>query len=107
MRPSASTVMTLSAMASSVTIARGRNGTATAPFCGSISSAVSSSAASPALSITVLDSSTRGRGLALQPPPQVALHQLDIFRRDELAQRPADDFRGAQIEQRQETRVGE
>jgi len=47
------------------------------------------------------------RGFALQPPPQVVLYQLDIFRRDELAQRAADDLRSAQVEQSEETRVGE
>ena len=59
MRPSASTVMTLSPMASSVTMARGRDGAAAGPVSGSISRAVSKSAASPELSITALDSSTR------------------------------------------------
>ena len=65
---------------------------------GSISRAVSSNAGSPALSITVLESSTRvtwpwaadqldfgalGGRVAGETPPQIVFHQLDIFRRDE------------------------
>ena len=37
-----------------------------------------------------LDLVALGRGLAGQPPAQVVLHQLDIFRRDEVGQRSAD-----------------
>ena len=59
MRPSALTVSTLSPMASSVIIERGLAETVAVTGAGSISRAVSSSAASPALSMTVLDSSTR------------------------------------------------
>ena len=51
--------MTLSPIASSVTMARGRVGSRLGSAAGSISIAVSSSAGSPALSTSVLDNSTR------------------------------------------------
>ena len=47
------------------------------------------------------------RRFAEQPPPQVVLHQLDIFRSDEVGERLADHVGRRQIEQREKTRVGE
>ena len=87
---------------------RGRDGRRLGAALGSISSAVSSSAGSPALSISVLDSSTRvtspcssdefdlvalGGGFAGEAPAQIVVHQLDIFRCDEIGQRLADHIR--------------
>jgi hypothetical protein len=46
----------------------------------------------------------RGR-LAGEPPAKIVVQQLDIFRRDEMAQRLADHVGGARPEQAQETRI--
>ncbi len=54
-----------------------------------------------------LDFIALGRGFAGQSPAQIVLHQLDIFRRDELGQRLADHIRRARAQQRQKARVGE
>ncbi len=59
MRPSASTVITLSPIASRVAMARGFGEASVGMTPGIISSAVSSNAGSPELSITVVESSTR------------------------------------------------
>ncbi len=47
----------------------------------------------------------RGR-FSRQPPTQIVLHQLDIFRRYKVRQRPADDVRGLHSEQREKARIG-
>ena len=54
-----------------------------------------------------LDLVALGRGLAGQPPAQVVLHQLDIFRGDEIGQRLADHIDRGHSQHRQETCVGE
>ena len=54
-----------------------------------------------------LDFVAFGRRLARQAAAQIAFHQLDIFRRNEIGQRLADDVRGGNAQQGQETRIGE
>ena len=48
-----------------------------------------------------------GGRLARKTPVQVAFHQLDIFRRNEVGQRFADGVRGSNAQQGEKTRIGE
>ena len=54
-----------------------------------------------------LDLVALGGGLAREPPGEIVLHQLRVFRGDEIGQGLADHLGGAHPEHRKETRVGE